>query len=202
MACRTCSGADQTNRIDGIKTKLSNIITTALKRIVNESLALTEDGFFHADYDPQWPSQCQSAEGKWKPVPQQNPVNLGGLANALDTVIHPDICVYYSTFWSGSIETESEEGHVSLIQLWNQDDFNRLIENLVGHALMKRRSGHPLTIFFATAEPNTELFLSVDNENGHVLLEEPGRPPLRIVDESMATFLNRLTPVSTLPSIY
>lgn len=120
----------------------------------------------------------------------------------METTIHPDITAYYNAFWSGTIETESEEGQVSLIQLWNEKDFDRLVENLIGHALMKRRSKHPLTVFFATAEPNTELFLSIDNENGHVLLEEPGRAPLRQVDEDLVTFLNRLTPVPTPPEIY
>ena len=154
------------------------------------------------DYDPQWSSLCQFTDGKWKPVPQKAPVNFDGLANALETTIHPDITAYYSAFWSGTIETESEEGQVSLIQLWNQNDFDRLVENLIGHALMKRRSKHPLTVFFATAEPDTELFLSIDNENGHVLLEEPGRAPLRQVDENLATFLNRLTPVPTPSGTY
>ncbi len=120
-------------------------------------------------------------------------MDFRGLANALECPIHPDICTYYGSYWSGSIEAESSEGHVSLIQLWNPEDFDRLIENLIGHALMKQKSRHPFTVFFATTEADSELFLSVENQTGRVFLEEPGKAPLRCVDEDLATFLDRLT---------
>ena len=129
-------------------------------------------------------------------------MNFTGLSNALETEIHPDICRYFDSFWSGSIETTSQEGHVSLIQLWNLDDFNRLIKNLLGHAMAKKRQKHPLTIFFATTEWDSELFLSIENSSGQVLLEEPGQEPLQKVDDNLTTFLARLTPVISPPGIY
>ena len=178
-------------------------VRLALDRIVTDAVALTRDGYFKVNYDPAWRSPSEiSANGEYKPLPQQVPVDFRGLANALETDIHPDIRTYYASFWSGSIECESEEGHVSLIQLWNAEDFDRLIRNLIGHALMKKRSKHPLTIFFATTEGDSELFLSIENETGYVLLEEPGRAPIRQVEDNLATFLNRLTPVLTPPGIY
>ena len=91
---------------------------------------------------------------------------------------------------------------MSLIQLWNKNDFERLIENLLGHAIEKKRSKHQLTIFFANTERDSELFLSIENSTGHVLLEEPGKAPLRKVEKNLATFLNRLTPSPLPPHIY
>lgn len=67
---------------------------------------------------------------------------------------------------------------------------------------MKRQRKQPLTLFFATTEPDSELFLSVDNKTGEILLEEPAKPPIKIVENDLNTFLNRLTPVLASPDIY
>lgn len=176
------------------------MIQQALERIATQALSLTANGYFTTDLSEQSP--CVNDNGQWRPIPQSTPVDFRSLSNALETEIHPDICSFYDSFWSGNLETSSQEGLVNLIQLWDQDDFDRLVENLIGHALMKRKHKRPLTIFFATTEPDSELFLSVDNETGEVLLEEPEKSPVRIVDNDLNTFLNRLTPVLTPPDIY
>ena len=138
----------------------------------------------------------------WRPVPQTPTVDFSGLENALETSIHPDIVEYFSSFWSSTIEGKSIEGHASLIQLWNQEDFDRLIENFIGHALAKRQLKEPLTLFIATTEADSEYFLSIDNATGAVLLEEPGRPPLRQVEDNLETFLRRLTPAASQPAVF
>lgn len=174
------------------------------------SRALTDRGvdYFESDFDPEWRSRCEldasprTARVRWRPIVQTDPVDFRGLANALECDIHPDIRAYYASFWSGGFEARSHEGHVSLIQLWNAEDFDRLIENLIGHALAKRKARQPFTAFFATTEPDSELFLSIDNESGRVLLEEPGRPPIKEVETDVATFIDRLTPVDLEPGIY
>jgi SecY interacting protein Syd len=164
---------------------------------------LTPNGHFSCTPDPQWQSACELGDtGDWRPADQLPPVSFQGLSNALEVPIHADIQTYYGSFWAGSIEAESEEGHVSLIQLWNPDDFDRLIQNLIGHALMKRRSKQPFTVFFANTEADSELFLSIDNDTGVILLEEPGKAPIRQVEDNLGTFLNRLTPVLQPPGIY
>ena len=106
------------------------------------------------------------------------------------------------SFLAGTLESTSQEGHVSLIQLWNADDFDRLIGNLIGHLMTKQRLKQPFTVFFANTEHDSELFLSIDNESGQVLLEEPAKAPLRIVEQDLVTFLKRLTPVTTEARIY
>ncbi|HJN51933.1 MAG: SecY-interacting protein [Pseudomonadales bacterium] len=158
-------------------------------------------------FDPDWPSPCRigaPAAGyiRWEPVPQSQTTDFRGLENALELEIHKDIKAYYGSYWCGALEATAEEGHVSLIQMWNPQDFDRLIENLIGHAMAKRRLKHPFTVFVATTEADSELFLSVDNDTGGVLLEEPGCPPRRQVDENLASFIDRLTPCLAQPKIY
>lgn len=157
-------------------------------------------------HDPQWRSPCEVGEPhawpdgtqvvRWRPVARRYAEDFAGLENALETTIHPDIKAYYGAFWSGGLEARASEGHVSLILLWNPADADRLVENLIGHAMAKQRARAPFSVFFACTEANSELFLSVENDSGRVLLERPGRKPLRTVAESLAAFLSELEPAS------
>ena len=63
---------------------------------------------------------------------------------------------------------------ISLIQIWNPDDFERLIGNLIGHYLMQKNAGAALTLFFATVEDGSEKIISLDNRTGQILLENAG----------------------------
>ena len=156
-------------------------------------------------FDPEWRSPCEidepylDAQGErrvaWRPARRSPGAHdFVGLERALERPIHPAVKTYYGRYWSGGLEAEAPDGHVSLLLLWNADDADRLVENLIGHALAKRRARSPFTVFFACTEPDSELFLSVDNDSGQVLLEAPGRKPLRVVADSLGEFLLTLTP--------
>lgn len=156
-------------------------------------------------FDPDWRSPCErdepylDARGErrvaWRPLRREPPVDhFQGLERALETPIHPDVKAFYGRYWSGGLEAEAADGHVSLLLLWNADDADRLIENLIGHALAQRRARAPLSVFFACTEADSDLFLSVDNHSGQVVLEAPGQRPLRTVAPTLADFLDGLRP--------
>ncbi len=155
-------------------------------------------------YDPEWRSPCEeggvfdNGDGEqiicWRPQPRNQANDFTGLENALETEIHADIKNYYGSYWSGPVETKAQEGHVGLIFLWNPMDVNRLVENLIGHAMAQQRSRSPLSIFFACTEEDSELFLTVRNEDGVVQLEKPGYKPVREVAGSLNEFLQMLSP--------
>ena len=180
-------------------------VTDALQHLFDQAINRAEDQLLRTPFDPEWRSAAEfrqeGDETLWRPVRQSPPVDFSGLANAIDGPVHPDISNYYASFWAGTLEATSAEGHVSLIQLWNEDDFERLIGNLIGHYMAKKRQRNPFTVFFANTEPDSELFLSINNDDGAVLLEEPGTV-LKQVDSDIASFLKRLTPSDALPSIY
>lgn len=159
----------------------------------------------HAPYDPEWTSPCEfgepfpGADGerhiRWRPTPRASAEgDFAPLERALETTVHPDIKAYYGAYWSGSLEADAPDGHVSLLCLWNPDDIARLTENLIGHVLASRRARGPLSIFFACTEPDSEYFLSVENATGAVLLERPGARPVRRVSDSLADFIDTLVP--------
>jgi SecY interacting protein Syd len=181
--------------------KTTHTVAAALDRLIERYRRFFP--VLEADYDPQWRSPCELADGagaahgrvRWEPLRRPVEVDLFfGVERALELPIHPDIKSYYGRYWSGNLETRAPDGHVSLLQLWNEEDADRLVENLIGHALAKRRSRSPFTVFFACTEPDSELFLSIDNDSGQVLLEAPGRKPLRVVASRLAGFLDTLMP--------
>ncbi len=178
----------------------------ALSEFIESTLALTPARALSAPFDPDWRSPCELHQDTettfWRPTPQTEPVSFAGLENALEAAVHPDIIAFYSSYWSGTLEADSHEGRVSLIQLWNHEDFDRLIANLIGHAMAKQRLKQPFSVFVANTEPDSEMFLSIDNQSGAVLLEEPGKPVLRQVETDISTFLQRLEPKIRPPDIY
>ena len=157
-------------------------------------------------FDSQWRSPSEigepfkSGDGielvAWRPLKRAFADDFAGLERALEVSIHDDIKAYYGGFWSGGLEATAEQGHVSLILLWNPADARRLAENLIGHALAKQRARAPLTVFFACTEPDSDLFLSIDNTTGEVVLEAPGAKPLRTVASSLTVFLRGLDPAA------
>lgn len=182
----------------GIETKAA--LGRLLQRYVEHCRRVT--GSLPAqEHDPAWPSKCQvgdpDADGliRWKPRERDCGADFSGLERALEVRIHPDIKSFYGSYWSGPLDLEAEEGGVTLIQVWNEDDFGRLVENILGHAVAKQRAKAPLTVFIACTDEG-ELILSVDNASGRVVLEEPGSKPIREVSSSLAEFLDRLRPAS------
>ncbi|XOV84110.1 MAG: SecY-interacting protein Syd [bacterium] len=156
-------------------------------------------------HDPLWPSPCEvgqpytDTDGQsiiaWQPVKRHlGGDDFAGLENALEMPIHRDVKIHYGTFWSANLEAEAPSGHVSLLYLWSPADAERLIENLIGHAVACRQNRTPFSVFFACTEPDSDLFLTINNTTGEVQLEAPGKAPLRVVSDSLQTFMNQLVP--------
>jgi SecY interacting protein Syd len=155
-------------------------------------------------YDPEWRSPCETGEPvttrdgykvvPWQPLRRPFADDFAGLERALETAIHPDIKAYYGRYWSAGLEATALDGHVSLLFIWNPQDAERLVENLIGHAMAKQRAKSGFSVFFACTEPKSDLFLSIDNATGAVVLERPGYPAIRTVARSVAEFLGQLEP--------
>ena len=185
---------------------MTHKVNAALSGLFQDALDRSGQDSFSTSFDPSFRSECelhqQGDNTLWRPRLQSPPVDFTGLSNAVGSPIHPDVCAYFGSYWAGTLESTSQEGHVSLLQLWNQEDFDRLIGNLIGHFMAKQKMKQAFTVFFANTEPDSEFFLSIDNESGQILLEEPAKAPLRVVEQDLTTFLKRLTPVATQSGIY
>jgi SecY interacting protein Syd len=130
----------------------------------------------------------------WKCWTRPQPVDLHNIAAALECSFHPDIHAYYGNGFAGQVSASFKGLTVTLVQPWNEDDFERLQENLVAHVMMLQRLKLPITLFLATV-PNELQVISLDNESGAVVLEQLGQPKRWVLADSLPDFLQRLSPL-------
>ena len=196
MCAPSVGSSGDTNMSIAVKAALDR----TLRRYVDHCQRIT-GALPTQEYDREWPSECQigepDADGMihWRPRQRNAAADFSGLESALEIDIHPDIKSFYGSYWGAAIAMQAAEGGVTLIQVWNDADFDRLVENILGHAMAKQRVKAPLTVFIACTDEN-ESMLSVDNDTGRVVLEEPGSPPSREVSPSLVEFLDRLQPIA------
>lgn len=152
-------------------------------------------------FEADWPSACYQEAGdagdllEWKPVPQSGITDYEVLEDALELALHKDFKAYFSSFWSLGWRAKAEQGECELLFVWNEEDFDRLKENIIGHVMMKRRLRQPVTLFFALTD-DENFILSVDNETGEVVLEPVGKPATQVIASNLATFIEGLTPIA------
>ncbi len=153
------------------------------------------------EHDDDWPSPCivegPDTQGKilWRPIARDvGDADFSGIEQALEIRMHPDIQSFYGSFYSNPLPMRAADGPLTLLQAWSVYDFDRLNENLIGHAIGHLKADSPLSFFIAVTDED-DLNLCVDNERGTVILERPGAPPLREIAPSLSAFLDGLTPV-------
>jgi len=175
-----------------------------------------QDTFFHppkVEQDAQWASPCENTysdvlseykrlspgETYWRPVDikKEDELNFDNVETALEITLHPDIKTYFTTMFSENLDATCEEGNLSLLFAWNKDDFQRLQENLIGHILMKQRLKQAETVFVAVTDEE-DMIISVENGTGTVWVERVGCKPHKKLADSLAEFINILTPIMPL----
>jgi len=109
--------------------------------------------------------------------------------------LQPSITGFYTAQFAGDMMGTYAGHRVSLVQVWSEDDFVRVQENLIGHLVMKRRLKHSPTLFIATTESELEV-VSVCNLNGEVIIEQLGTQKRQIISPSIESFLISLQPLS------
>ncbi len=157
--------------------------------------------------DEQWLSACEkeklnAKEAYWQPAVIKNiaensnePLTFSNVESALELTLHPDIKTYFTTMYSESLDAKCDEGQLSLLFVWNYDDFQRLQENIIGHILMKQKLKQPETIFFAVTDEE-DIIVSLDNASGEVWVERVGCKAHKKLSNSLADFIEEITPVA------
>ena len=151
------------------------------------------------EYDQNWPSPCYTqhkTDGEpvgWAPVMREIPGDFKGIETALEMKIHPDVVSFYGRYWSDNLNAETKQGKLQLLQAWNEADFERLQENLIGHIMMKRRLKQVETLFFALTDEE-DFILTIDNSSGAVLLEQIGLVAKETLAPNLSSFFEQLQP--------
>lgn len=180
---------------------MSEKVIAALDDFVQKykDAAKTNPEMLLVEYDNDWPSECYKQSGStgdrvnWQPIKRSGDFNFSDLEVALEMKIHQDVISYYSAYWSDNLNAKTDNGYLQLLQPWNQDDFERLQQNLIGHILMKRRLKQPETFFVALTDED-DFILTVNNNSGEVMLEQVGLVPKEVVAPSLAVLIQSLQP--------
>ena len=151
------------------------------------------------EVDENWPSPCiiqpfDEQLNEWQPQDIEQELTFNNVEQALAIELHPDIRQYFTTIFSENIAATCEHGELSLLFAWSEGDFSRLQENIIGHILMKQRLKQEITVFFAVTDEE-DMIVSVDNNTGAVWVERVGCQPHKKLAESLAEFLNNVSPL-------
>ncbi|MFC3394600.1 SecY-interacting protein [Brenneria rubrifaciens] len=129
----------------------------------------------------------------WLPQPSSPALALDGVERALNISLHPDIHAFYTAQYAGDMTAQFDSHSCTLLQVWSEDDFIRIQENLIGHLLTQKRLKLSPTLFLATTESEMTM-VSLCNVSGQILLEEFGTKRHQILVPTLAEFLSRLRP--------
>ncbi|MEP1551551.1 MAG: SecY-interacting protein [Paraglaciecola sp.] len=180
---------------------MSGSVSVALSQFVEKYLrkASVSSESLTIEYDPQWPSLCYVSKAEvgepvsWQPVKRKCKGDFSDIESALNVSIHTDLIEFYNEYWSDNLNAIASKGSLQLLQAWNEDDFLRLQQNLVGHVLMKQRLKQPITLFFGLTEDD-DFIITLDNQSGEVMLEQVGLLPKEVLAPNLASFLHSLEP--------
>ena len=95
------------------------------------------------------------------------PLDFSKLETGLEIKIDAAFQDYFCTWWGDHLNARTERGELQLLLVWNDDDFQRLQENLIA-CVDEATLGQRDTLFFAQTEDDD--FLSVLNQTGEVVL--------------------------------
>jgi SecY interacting protein Syd len=154
-------------------------------------------------YEPDWLSPCYECKDEatfqegdeiaWRPFLRNDNANLSNLESALEMSIPAPLQQFFCRYFSHDINASAEKGGLTLIQAWNDSDFDRLQKNLISHVLMKRRLKQADTLFIALTDEDG-FVLSVLLSTGQVVLEEVGREPSEIIAPDLESFIRQIKP--------
>ncbi|WP_256853293.1 SecY-interacting protein [Pantoea sp. Fr+CA_20] len=145
------------------------------------------------------PSPCllenRGERALWQPQPFSLPPSLDAVERALEIQLDPQITAFYTSQFAGDMRASYEQNRLTLLQVWSEEDFVRLQENLIGHLVMQRRLKQAPTLFIATTD-SEENIISLCNISGNVILETPGQKKRATLASDIPSFLNNLQPLS------
>lgn len=173
---------------------MTDQVVSALDALMARWMANSRRSDFILPTDRQaWPSPCLLTNGQWRPWRRELSGSMDNLATGLELVVHPDLARVYGSWFSANLPCCFKGMAIELVQPWNEEDYLRLQENLIGHVLMLKKLRLPLSFFLATT-PSDRHIISLDNATGHVLYETLGQKQRRVISPTLAHFISRLEP--------
>ncbi|XKM13435.1 SecY-interacting protein [Orbaceae bacterium ac157xtp] len=128
----------------------------------------------------------------WQAVPSDlHTLNI--VEQVVNLKIRDEAHQFYGTQYAGDMQAMFGDLRLTLIQVWSEDDFSRLEQNLISHLSMQRRLKRKPTLFIATTDDETKI-ISIDNQTGSIILEDLIANESTLLAENLSLFLSQLIP--------